>query len=201
MTKTQDTGRQQARARDTIDRLLKATLSVIKSEGWAGTSTPKICQAAEVSRGAQTHHFPTRSELMMAALERTASDHEAGILQKVEDISEERRTLEAVLRAIWDACIDDHFMQPSIEAMVAARTDESLHEHVAPRDKKAIASMRSMASQIAGTNLSESQISNVIELSLYLFRGIAIERGMHQDAKYRGELFDVWVDLILAKQR
>ena len=199
MNEVNDKPAQQMRAKETIERLLSATLNGIKSAGWAGTSMPKICDAAEVARGAQTHHFPTKADLMMAALQKTASDHETEIVGQVSAIPEGKRSLKKVLRAIWNACADDQFMQPSIEAMVAARTDESLHNHVAPRDTEAIDAMRALAAKVEAPGLSDAQIANIIELSIYLFRGIAIERGMHNDEKYRSGLFDVWVELILAR--
>jgi AcrR family transcriptional regulator len=49
-------------------RLLEATLDLIAEEGWAQTSTLKICHRAGVSRGAQTHHFPTKDSLLIAAV-------------------------------------------------------------------------------------------------------------------------------------
>jgi len=178
------------------DKLLSATLDVILSEGWTGTSTPKICKEAGVSRGAQTHHFPKKSELMMASLQRVATDHESAIADKVSQISSKDRSLKAVLRAIWESCQDDRFMQPSLEAMVASRTDQELCDHVAPRDKQAIRSMRSLACEVVDTSLNEEQIGDIIELSIYLFRGIAVERGMHDDDRFCDGLFDIWYNII-----
>ena len=66
-------------------RLMDATLDVIVEEGWAGASTPKISKLAAVSRGAQTHHFPTKSALFLAAIDRIAKAYEAQVLERVVD--------------------------------------------------------------------------------------------------------------------
>ena len=47
---------------------MDATLSVILRDGWSGASTLKICDEAQVSNGAQTHHFPKKNDLLIAAL-------------------------------------------------------------------------------------------------------------------------------------
>jgi len=36
---------------------------------WAGTSTTEIVRRAGVSRGAQVHHYPSKEDLVIAAVE------------------------------------------------------------------------------------------------------------------------------------
>jgi AcrR family transcriptional regulator len=52
----------------------KASAGCVYSEppersGWSGTTTTVIAGRAGVSRGAQLHHYPTRIELVIAAVE------------------------------------------------------------------------------------------------------------------------------------
>ena len=57
-------------------RLLKATLEVVVEEGWGQASTQRICARAGVSRGAQTHHFPTKTDLLLAAISEILRAHQ-----------------------------------------------------------------------------------------------------------------------------
>ena len=50
-------------------RLLEATVECLVEHGWSGTSTTLVSQRAGVSRGAQLHHFPTKNDLVVAAVE------------------------------------------------------------------------------------------------------------------------------------
>ncbi|MBV9832442.1 MAG: helix-turn-helix transcriptional regulator, partial [Marmoricola sp.] len=50
-------------------RLLDATIECLVEHGWSGTSTTLVSQRAGVSRGAQLHHFPTKNDLVVAAVE------------------------------------------------------------------------------------------------------------------------------------
>src|SRR3546814_20714813 len=50
-------------------RLLEATVECLVEVGFARTSTTLVPQRAGVSRGAQLHHFPTKKDLVLAAVE------------------------------------------------------------------------------------------------------------------------------------
>ena len=50
-------------------RLLEATVDCLVERGFAGTSTTLVSERAGVSRGAQLHHFPTKNDLVVAAVE------------------------------------------------------------------------------------------------------------------------------------
>ena len=51
---------QQQRSDETRAALLDATIICLHEVGYAGTSTTLVSERAGVSRGAQTHHFPTK---------------------------------------------------------------------------------------------------------------------------------------------
>ena len=50
-------------------RLLEATVDCLVEHGWSGTTTTLVSRRAGVSRGAQLHHFPTKNDLVVAAVE------------------------------------------------------------------------------------------------------------------------------------
>ena len=62
--------KQQERSIETQGRLLDATIACLVDLGYARASTTEICKRAGLSRGAQLHHYPTKAELVSAAIER-----------------------------------------------------------------------------------------------------------------------------------
>lgn len=50
-------------------RILDAAVRVLADKGYAGFRTADVATVAGVSRGAQTHHFPTKDALVIAAVE------------------------------------------------------------------------------------------------------------------------------------
>ena len=49
-------------------RLLDATVDCLVEHGFSHTSTTLVSERAGVSRGAQLHHFPTKNDLVVAAV-------------------------------------------------------------------------------------------------------------------------------------
>ena len=60
---------QQERSRTTRRRLIEAALDSFGERGWHGVTVAGIAERAGVSRGAAQHHFPTREDLVVAAVD------------------------------------------------------------------------------------------------------------------------------------
>src|SRR5690242_8997390 len=50
-------------------KLVEATIQCLYELGYHQTSTVVVTKRAKVSRGAMLHHFPSKADLMMAAME------------------------------------------------------------------------------------------------------------------------------------
>src|ERR1700687_2978711 len=59
------------RARTRV-RLLDAAIDCLVEYGYAGTTTPRVAERAGVTRGAQVHHFGSKTDLLGAAIEQLA---------------------------------------------------------------------------------------------------------------------------------
>ena len=120
--KTSRTNREMSEA--TQLRLIEATLQCLIERGYSATSTHEVARRAGVTRGALTHHYSNKDELIAEAaahLVRLRRDklREADGQQSKED-------LRAQLRARYK--INEVHSAAMIEFMVAARTDAGLRE-------------------------------------------------------------------------
>lgn len=61
--------RQADRSSQTRLRILDAALQLLGERGYAGLRTADVAEAAGVSKGAQTHHFATKDDLVVAVVE------------------------------------------------------------------------------------------------------------------------------------
>jgi AcrR family transcriptional regulator len=59
---------QAERTEETRGRILDAAVEVLSTRGYAGLRTAEVATKAGVSRGALTHHFPSRDELLVAVV-------------------------------------------------------------------------------------------------------------------------------------
>lgn len=110
--------------------LLDATIDCLAVAGYARTTTTEICERAGVSRGAQLHHFPTKEELVLAAVERLFA-------RRVEEFHEafarlpasaDRRA--ASLDLLWKFIGKGPTFYAWLELAIAGRTDATLGKRV-----------------------------------------------------------------------
>ncbi len=186
----------QDRAEATKEKLLAATLAVILRDGWSGTSTLKVCEEAKVSNGAQTHHYPKKNDLLIAALKRnrdtlrTRTDHLLeGNDQKTVPLRDHVEFLRLTKK-------DEPYFYATVESLVAARTDETLRDEVRAIDEEWIETLRSEAGRRIGNISDDLSAEDITELTLFLVRGMVVHRGVHEDTKHLDRMFDLWCDII-----
>jgi AcrR family transcriptional regulator len=121
---------QAERTAATRERLLLATFESLVEVGYARTSTPEVLRRSGVSRGALLHHFPTKSDLVTAAVdyvfERQLREYRETFGQ-LEDTVEDRAA--EAIELLWTKLSGDTFYA-WLELIVAARTDPVLEERV-----------------------------------------------------------------------
>lgn len=181
-------------------RLLEATLDLIADEGWAQTSTQKICKRAGVSRGAQTHHFPTKNSLLIAAVREIVARYQKELDAAVDESCSAVRGLEEIFDFLWGACFEGNLLSCWMEVMVAARTDSALQSAVRETDATAIRSMRSLGDTCSAEgSIAHTSPSDLIELTVYLLRGMVVQTGVHPDNVEKRRLFAIWKSLIFSR--
>lgn len=110
----------------TRTRLLDATIECLVDLGWAGTSTTEVVRRAGVSRGAQVHHFPTKEDLVLAAVEHLTERRLREYRAAFQSLPAEERTPGAgfdLLRSTYRGPTFDAWL----ELAVAARRQPELH--------------------------------------------------------------------------
>ena len=135
------------RSAATQTRLLDATIECLVQLGWAGTSTTEVVRRAGVSRGAQVHHFPTKDDLVLAALDHLLTRRIEEFEATFAGLPADQRSPAAAMRLLYEHCFRDTFAA-WLELVVASRTDPALHErflHVEGRFfDNALATFRAM---------------------------------------------------------
>ena len=123
------------RSAETRAKLLDATIDSLVDVGWAGTSTTEVVRRAGVSRGAQVHHFPTKDDLVLAAVEHLLLRRVEEFAAAFAELDADERTHGAALELLWTRCFGSNF-EAWLELAVAARTDALLHGRLADVEKR-----------------------------------------------------------------
>jgi len=125
---------QAERSARTQTALLEATINCLVELGFEGTSTPEVCRRAGVSRGAQLHHYPTKAELLIAAVEHLCERRHGEFRKLVKTRRTRRKRLDTAFDQLWKL-YSGPALSAWIELAVAARTDPVLQKHMSRLSK------------------------------------------------------------------
>ena len=116
---------QAERSATTRARLLDATLECLCDLGYARTTTPEIARRAGLSRGAQLHHFPTKTELVTSAVEHLFERRHQEFRAAFARVPAGADRYAAAIDILWSMVSGPTF-DAWLELAVAARSDPEL---------------------------------------------------------------------------
>jgi AcrR family transcriptional regulator len=140
---------QAERRAETVERLLDATIATIAELGYHGATTVEICAHAGVTHGALFHHFDSKIDLVIAALQRMTEQRIGRYMEFAEEIQARAGHPLELLRMVGQLARDDVAIVWA-EITVAARTDAELYERVGPAIETRWALIRAAASEFPG---------------------------------------------------
>lgn len=165
---------QQERSVATRARILDAAVEALVAEGYAGATTTRIQELAQVSRGRLLHHFPSRDELLIAAVNHLATARFEGMMIGREWPSSHLDRIEAAVLTMWSTYQQPYFWA-STELWLASRHNPRLAEVLLPNERMLRGVIKDAVRTFFGDELaSRAQFSALIQLLLSSMRGAAI---------------------------
>lgn len=166
---------QEDRSAATQAALLQATVDCLVEYGYAGTTTRLVADRAEVSRGAQTHHYPTKRDLVVAAVEHLFATRSREFAATFEGVPAEQRTLERAIDALW-SIVSGPSYAAILEVVVAARTDDELRAVVHGVASALEQSVAELLMWFSPEIHDIGQARRVVDLAFTLVQGAAVSR-------------------------
>ena len=80
---------------------MEAAIECLAELGYARTTTNAVCERAGLSRGAQLHHFPSKQELLVGAVQHLLHTQIAHIQADVDAVRRADDPVRAVVERIW----------------------------------------------------------------------------------------------------
>lgn len=158
--------------------------------GWSRTTTTVVSQRAGVSRGAQLHHFPSKYELVVAAVDYLTERRRAELRDTVRELPASGRT-RAVLEVLAAQFTSPVFFA-ALELWVAARTDEALREKVGDLERKVGRETHAHAVELLGIDESQGRNRQLVQATLDLVRGLGLAATLSDDSPRRAAILDAW---------
>jgi AcrR family transcriptional regulator len=180
-------------------RLLDATVESLMDVGWARTSTTEVTRRAEVSRGAQVHHFPTKEDLVLAAVEHLLVRRHAEFDATFRELPDEQRSPLDAMRLLRERCFGRSF-DAWLELLVAARTDAALHRRLVEMDERfferSVATYNDLFPELTGGDPELARVG--LGLAFTVLDGLAIRRLLCASDDELDETLEVFVSLATA---
>lgn len=183
--------RQQQRSRSMQHRLLDAAVDCLVERGWAGTTTTLVADRAGVSRGAQLHHYRTKSALLIAAVEHLAERRSAELRAEAAGLPPDGDRLEATIELLASLFTGPLFAA-AIEVWVAARTDPALRSALVPVEARFGREVHRLTVELLGANESRPGVREAVQTTLDLMRGLGVASLLTDDSARRTRLLADW---------
>lgn len=199
---------QQQRRDETRRALLDAAVESLIEVGFARTTTLEVQRRADVSRGALLHHFPSKAELLVAAIAHLAEMRAIELKRLSSELPADRRRggasdgkagtpgagarTEAVLGLLWQ-CFSGTFFQVAMELRTAARTDPELRPVLASAERTLREGILAQARTLFGKEVADHPgLPRALDLTLQLMIGAAMSAVLHGGDSRIDELIEDW---------
>jgi AcrR family transcriptional regulator len=183
--------RQQQRSRSTQRRLLEAAIECLVERGWSGTTSTLVAERAGVSRGAQLHHYRTKSALLIAAVEHLAERRSAELRAEAASMPAGGDRVAATVDLLATLFTGPLFAA-AIEVWVAARSDPALRAALVPVEAHFGREVHRLTVELLGADESRPGVREAVQATLDLMRGLGVASLLTDDSARRTRLLAQW---------
>ncbi|GAB3725593.1 TetR family transcriptional regulator [Amycolatopsis oliviviridis] len=186
---------QQERSRTTRRRLVEAAVGTIGELGWNGTTVAVIAERAGVSRGAAQHHFPTREDLVAAAVEHVGEIQIVELRARAAELPSGRSRIERAVDMVLNLYSGPMF-RAALHLWVAASTDEALRATLVPLEARVGREAHRVTVELLGVDESHQGVRELVQATLDLARGLGLANLLTDDTKRRKQIVAQWARVL-----
>ncbi|MBF6327388.1 TetR/AcrR family transcriptional regulator [Nocardia transvalensis] len=171
---------QEQRSSEMRVRLLDATIDCLVEYGYAGTTTPRVAERAGVTRGAQVHHFGSKTDLVVAAISHLAQRRTEAAMQELGRVRVGDDPIGQVLESLWTLHQGPLFIA-AMELWVAGRTDPLLAAEVEKVEPFVNNAVLMAVAQFVPDELRRKEARDFVYTAMDALRGILVSNFISSD--------------------
>ena len=194
---TEPAGTKQDRSRATRRRLLETTIRSLAQHGWEASTVGFIATEAGISRGAIQHHFRTREDLILAALESMFEERAALLDALPEPDGTGPDRVHAVVTGLVET-IGGELFRAALQVWTAAAADPKLRVAVVPLEKRFARGVHRRAVRLLGADDADPEVRALIQATLDMARGLALADVLTDDSRRRARVVRAWSSRLAA---
>ncbi|MCX4834376.1 TetR/AcrR family transcriptional regulator [Streptomyces sp. NBC_01016] len=159
----------QKRAWNTRERILAAAVACLAEDGYAATTTSRIQERAGVSRGSMLHQFPSRDDLLIAAVQHLALQRTGEI-----DVPKAAGTIDDAVEQIW-LSFHGALFRAALQLWAAAQHNPQLADALRPQEHELGRHIRRLVIALFGPELAAHPgFADLAPVLLSSMRGVAL---------------------------
>lgn len=190
---------QEERTVATRASLVQSTVDLLISKGYAATTMVDIAAQAGLTRGALSHHFSGKDELVIEAFDHHLSIVTADIRSYASLVHSGSLSLSDFIDRVW-TIMSGRFFMLTLEEVTAARHNDYLRVRLATRTRLFHKALDDIWNHFfAKTGLTGPEVEVMLNATLCLLRGMGVQTVLRDDPLYYRRLLQFWKS-VLAEQ-
>ncbi|MEW2506553.1 TetR/AcrR family transcriptional regulator [Amycolatopsis sp. CA-161197] len=186
---------QQERSRTTRRRLIEAAMDCIGERGWHGVTVAVIAERAGVSRGAAQHHFPTREDLVAAAVELLGESQITELRTKADGLPTGASRIFGVVEMVLNLYTGPLF-RAALQLWAVASSDEQLRSTLAPLEARVGREAHRVTVELLGVDEAKPGVRELVQATLDLARGLGLANLLTDDTRRRRQIVREWAQTL-----
>lgn len=192
MAEKKKTRTQGERSAETLARIRKATIDVMYEKGFSRTSTPEIAAAAGLSRGAMTHHFASKEEILTDAIAFMLEEVNQKLFAFAEEYAARGGSTDEIVDYIWQF-MSDRLFYVTMEYLPETRHNADFRNRLVPVVKRFHAGLDAIWSALARQKgVPEDHARTVMNATMCMVRGMIAQTILREDEEYYARLLAFW---------
>ncbi len=189
---------QAERAQSTQRKLIDSAIEVLKRKRYAGFRTADVAELAGVSKGAQTHHFPSKDMVVLQALEEVYRQTQGRALQRIEAARKQPQEMLKLLLADSkefflgeDFLLSLDLMMVDPQSSLGVSVKQLAQQYRLPVEQ-------AWVDALAEVGYARTQASAVVRLTFAISRGFGIRRLIAASEQDVDQLLGTWLQMAQA---
>ncbi len=178
--------------------IVSVAADLLIARGAAGTTTVEVQRAARLSRGALLHHFPSREELLTAAVSMLVQLNEEAARQALDSMPGDGEPVARAVNALAAAVTRPAFAA-EMDLWAAARSDPKLRAALQHEEKNARGDLYRVVDAAFGPELAaHPSYARVASLTVQFLRGLALTQTLRDGSSRTDQLIEDWSAVVRA---
>lgn len=196
---------QAERSHEMRERIINAAIDVLRTKGYEGFRVADVTEAAGISRGAQSHHFPAKSDLVLAIFSRVFEKSTTQSKERIANFKENEDILSAMINDCVEFFLGKDFAM-GIDLLGAAGRNPDLQESVQEFARLNRVQVESMwIALLMSRGLSSEDAEDLLWVVFSSIRGLSVRRLWEKDdariERMKKLMYEVAVDFFNKKTR